>query len=76
MHKDEQVDNSGKLFDYLRAKFKLNSEGELAIFCNTQPSVISEIRHGKRVVNDILLVRICTKTGMTLKKAQGLIKQQ
>lgn len=73
MPKAVQDDKSGGLFDYLKVKYKLSNEGKLADFIETLPSVVSEIRHGKREVNEVLLVRICNKTGMSLKKAQVLI---
>lgn len=66
-------DNSGKLFDNIKLKKKLASEGELAALIGEHRSVVSEIRHGRREISDALLVRICTATGLTLKAAQAQI---
>ena len=73
MPKEYPNDKSGGLFDYLKVKMKLHRDRELAEIFDTTVSVISEIRNGNREVNDSLLVRICTNTGISLKKAQTLI---
>lgn len=68
------ADNSGILFDHIKERKKLKREGDLAKFLDEHPSVISEIRHGKRTITADLLVRICEKTGTTLKAAKGMIE--
>lgn len=73
MHKREVEDKSGGLFDYLKVKFNVYNDGELAKKIETAPTVVSEIRNGKREVNEVMLVRICNITGMSLKKVQTLI---
>ena len=73
MPKEYPNDKSGGLFDYLKVKFKFKRDCELAELFETTVSVVSEIRHGRREVNDSLLVRICTNAGISLKKAQTLI---
>ena len=73
MTKTKIEDNSGGLFDYLRTRYKMPTDSQLAEFIGTTSSVVSEIRHGKRVVNDQLLVRICLASNLSLKKALALI---
>jgi transcriptional regulator with XRE-family HTH domain len=73
MAKEYPKDNSGGLFDYLKIKLRCRTDGELAGEIGTKNSVVSEIRHGKREVNDALLIRICNVSGISLKKAQALI---
>lgn len=73
MTKTEIEDRSGGLFDYLRTRYKLPTDSQLAEFIGTTSSVVSEIRHGKRFVNDHLLVRICLASNLSLKKAMALI---
>lgn len=73
MQKDYPKDNSGGLFDYLKIKLKCRTDGDLAEKIETKQSIISEIRHGKRDVNEVMLVRICGVANITLKKAQALI---
>lgn len=68
-------DNSGALFNKIKEKYRLASEGDLAEFIGTNRSIVSEIRHGKRVIPDVMLVRICDATGMTLKAARKLIAE-
>lgn len=65
------ADNSGTLFDHIKQKKKFKLEGELAIFLDEHPSVISEIRNGRRVVNDTLLIKICEKMNMSVKYAKA-----
>lgn len=73
MPKQDIGGNAGGLFLYLKTKYRLNTDGDLADFTETARSVISEIRKGKREINEVMLVRICNKTGISLKKAQALI---
>lgn len=70
------MDNSGVLFDKIKEKKKFKRDCELADFLGEHNSVISEIRNGKRLVNDLLLVRICEKTGMSLKSARSQIAER
>lgn len=65
--------NAGALFEYIKEKYRLKDEAELAEFIQTQRSIISEIRNENRVVNEVMLVRICDITGMSLKKVRQLI---
>lgn len=74
MQKNYPDDKSGGLFDYLKIKLKCRTDGDLAEKIETKRSVISEIRHGKRMVNDVMLVRICTIANIPLKKAKTLIE--
>lgn len=74
MSRNPGADNSGILFDHIKARKKLLREGDLAKFLEEHPSVISEIRHGKRTINADLLVRICEKTGTSLKLAKTMIE--
>ena len=73
MAKEYPNDRSGGLFDYLKVKLRCRTDGELAEMIGTKNSVVSEIRHAKREMNDVLLVRICNVAGISLKKAQALI---
>lgn len=66
-------DNSGVLFDNIMEKRKLTRDSHLAVFLDTPRSIISEIRGGRRLVSSGLLVRICEKTGMSLKTAKEQI---
>lgn len=66
-------DNSGKLFDNIKRRKKLSKEIELAQMIGEHPSVVSEIRHGKRVINDMLLMRICERVGISIKSARSQI---
>lgn len=68
------ADNSGTLFDHIKTKRKFKRDGELAEFLGEHRSIISEIRHGKRLVNSELLVRICEKAGISLKAAKAMIE--
>jgi hypothetical protein len=70
------ADNSGTLFDHIKQKKKFKRDRELAEFIDEHVSVISEIRHGKRLVNSDLLVRICDRTGISLKSARAMIAQE
>lgn len=76
MPTSKMPDNSGALFRKIKEKYRLNSEGELAEFIGTNRSIVSEIRHGKRTIPDVMLVRICDATGMTLKAARKLIAEE
>ena len=73
MAQEAKQDNSGGLFDYLRTKHKLNNDKKLGELLDTSPAVISQIRNGEREIREVLLVRICLRTNMTLKKVQTLI---
>lgn len=73
MTKHVGPDNSGKLFDNIKTKRKIMRDFHLAAYLDEHPSVVSEIRHGKRLINDKLLVRICEKTGISLKSARAQI---
>lgn len=70
MSKAQGPDNSGKLFDNIKRKRKIKNDGELAVLIGEHASVVSEIRNGKREINDKLLVRICENAGLTLKAAK------
>lgn len=76
MAKVELLDKSGALFDYIIEKYRLKHDGELAEKIQTQRSIISEIRNGKRHINEVMLVRICDITGMSLKKVRQLIAME
>lgn len=73
MSRTPGADNSGALFDHIKQKKKFRRDCELAEFIEANNSEISEIRHGKRKVSPTLLVRICEKTGMSLKTAKAMI---
>lgn len=68
-----QPNNSGALFNKIKEKHCLETDGDLADFISTKRSIVSEIRHGKRTIPDVMLVRICDATGMTLKAVRKLI---
>lgn len=72
----KEEDKSGMLFNWIKDRYKLRNDGELATFIKTQRSIVSEVRHGKRAVNDVMLVRICDVTKLTLKKARALIANE
>jgi transcriptional regulator with XRE-family HTH domain len=76
MTRTYDADNSGALFDHIKTKKKLKRDGDLAELLGEHRSVISEIRHGKRQVNSDLLVRICDRTGMSLKSAKAMIAKE
>lgn len=73
MAKELKGGNAGALFEYIKEKHRLKNDDDLARFIQTQRSIISEIRNENRVVNEVMLVRICDITGMTLKKVRQLI---
>lgn len=75
MRKEVGRDNSGMLFNNIMKKRKLKRDLHLANYLGEHASVISEIRNGKRALNDLLLVRICEKTGISLKSAREQIAQ-
>jgi plasmid maintenance system antidote protein VapI len=75
MHETSALDNSGTLFDNIKRKKKIGRDGELAELIGEHASVVSEIRHGRRAINDKLLVRICERTGITLKSARAQIAE-
>lgn len=66
-------DNSGKLFDNIKKRKKLSNDGALAEFIEAHRSEVSEIRHGKREISDVLLVRICDKAKLSLAAARAQI---
>lgn len=67
------ADKSGALFDHIKKKRKFTLDGQLAEFIGANRSEVSAIRHGKREVSPVLLVRICEKTGLSLKAAKAMI---
>lgn len=69
-------DNSGTLFDDLLKRFKLRNDAELAAHIETTKSYISEVRNGHREIGDSLLVRICEKSGLSLKTAKSKIAER
>lgn len=73
MPKQDIGGNAGGLFAYLKVKYNLKTDTELAKHIKTARSIISEIRKQKRQVNEVMQVRICTITGLSLKKVQALI---
>lgn len=73
MTKKSGPDNSGALFDSIKRKHKFKRDLQLAQLIGEYPSVISAIRNGKREISDTLLVRICGRTGMSLKTAKAKI---
>lgn len=76
MRKQYGPDNSGALFDSIMKKNKFTRDIELAEYLDEYPSAISQIRTGKRQIGPALLVRICGKTGLTLKAAQAKILER
>lgn len=70
------IDNSGALFNNIMAKHKLKRDADLAEFTGMTKSYISEVRHGKREVGDQVLVRICDRTGMSLKSVKAQIAER
>ncbi len=76
MPSEKPKDNSGALFDNIMRKKELTRDSHLALFLDTPRSVISEIRGGRRHVSPGLLVKICEKTGLTLKAAKAQIAEQ
>lgn len=73
MQRTYSSDKSGTLFDHIKAKKKLAREGDLAKLIGANASEVSEIRHGKRKVSDVLLVRICERTGISLRTARAML---
>lgn len=73
MQRTYPADKSGALFDHIKAKKKFTRDGDLAEFIGANRSEVSEIRHGHREVSPVLLVRICERTGMSLKAAQAML---
>lgn len=67
-------DQSGKLFDFLRAKYKLNSDKELSEKIDVLPHTISRIRNAKQGVTSEARYRISKTTGMTVKAIDKLIE--
>lgn len=76
MSKAQGPDNSGKLFDNIKRKRKIKNDGELAVLIGEHASVVSEIRNGKREINDRLLIRICDAANITLKAARAQIDER
>lgn len=69
-------DKSGALFDDLMKRFKLRNDAELAAYVETTKSYISEVRNGHREIGDSLLIRICEKSGLSVKTAKAKIAAQ
>lgn len=76
MRKQYGPDNSGKLFDSIMKKNRIKRDYMLAEYLDETPSTISQIRTGRREISAQMLVRICGKTGMTLKAAQAKIAER
>lgn len=75
MTKTVGPDNSGTLFDHIKEKKRILRDCALAVYLGIPRSTISEIRHGKREINGLILVRICDITGMSLKSARAKIAE-
>lgn len=73
MSKSQGPDNSGKLFDNIKRKYRVTTDTALADIIDEHVSAVSAIRNGKREISDKLLVRICENTGITLKSARAQI---
>jgi plasmid maintenance system antidote protein VapI len=67
-------DQSGQLFDFLRQKYKLNSDKELSAKIDVLPHTISRIRNAKQGVTSEARYRISKTTGMTVKAIDKLIE--
>lgn len=69
MYKTE-TDKSGTLFDAIKKRYKLTSDGALAVKLETPKSAISMIRNGRRTVSAAMIVKVCKVTGMSLPAVQ------
>ena len=69
-------DLSGALFNNLMRRFDLARDIDLAVFIGTPAYYVPEVRNGKRVIGDRVLLRICEKTGMTVKAARAKIAER
>jgi transcriptional regulator with XRE-family HTH domain len=60
------------LFAYLKRKYKLWTDSELAAFLNTSPSSISRVRTGKKYLNAETVLFIHEKTGIPTKEIRKM----
>lgn len=67
-------DTSGKLFSYLYARYKLETDRELSAKTGIPCQIISKIRNGKQGVSNSNLVSINKTTNVSIKKMLELIE--
>lgn len=67
-------DRSGKLLNFLAAKYKLTTDSALSKRINVLPYVISKIRNGKHPVSKEVKYNISVATGLSIKKIDQLIE--
>lgn len=66
-------DKSGALFNNIMRRFKLARDVDLARFIETPTYYVCEVRNGKREIGDKVLLRICERTGLSVKTARAQI---
>lgn len=69
-------DKSGSLFNDIMTRYKLRNDAALAEHLQINKAYLSQIRNGKREIGDTVLVRICEKTGLSIKTAKAKIAER
>lgn len=71
--RDNDMDNSGLLFNYLRKRHNLKNETALAKWLDVNPSTLSKIRHGIFSVSAEMILRIYDKSKIPIETIRELI---
>ena len=72
--KDFPNDKGGKLFPFLREKYKLTTDSAMCKRINLLPYVVSKIRNGKQPVSKQNKYDISVATGLSIKAIDKLIQ--
>ena len=67
------MDNSGALFDVLKARYGLETDAQLAKCIGANPVAVSKIRHGRMRVSAALILSVHKNTGIPVTEIEGLI---
>lgn len=69
------VDASGKLFDFLKDKFRLKNDAALSVALDVAPPVISKIRHGSKITPG-MMIRIHEAFHVSIAEIRQLISEE
>ncbi len=61
-----------ELLDYIREKFKINSDKDLAIALNLKRSYISKVRNGTMKVTPTLILHVHDATDMPIRQIKQI----
>lgn len=65
--------NANKLFDYIKAQYKLKSDSALSEMLDTTPQVICRVRSGDMKLSAALILDVYDATELTIEEIREMI---